>query len=125
MKVIVAGGRDITDKDLVFRLINKTIQRWNTEGIEPITEIVSGTARGVDTLGEVFAEENNIPIKRFPADWENNGKAAGPIRNRQMADYADRAIIIMHEDSRGSKNMFETMKKLNKHGCVYIVNKEA
>lgn len=121
MKVIIAGGRDISDKDLVFNLIDKTIQQWNADGLEPITEIVSGTAKGVDTLGEEYAKEHDIPVKRFPADWETNGKAAGPIRNKQMADYADRAIIVMHEDSRGSKNMFETMKKLGKHGQAYIV----
>jgi len=123
VKVIIAGGRDICDQEKVFALIDKTILRWREQGLPEISEIVSGTATGVDTLGEQYANEHNIPIKRFPADWETYGKGAGPIRNRQMADYADRLIVIMHEDSRGSRNMFETMQKLHKPGQAWIIKK--
>lgn len=121
MKVIIAGGRDISNRDRVFAIIDRDLLRWKEEGLPAVTEIMSGCARGVDTLGEQYAAAHNIPVKKFPADWDVNGKAAGPIRNRQMADYADRLIVIMHIDSKGSKNMYETMKKLGKHGCAHIV----
>jgi predicted Rossmann fold nucleotide-binding protein DprA/Smf involved in DNA uptake len=107
MKVIVAGSRDITDYS-ILRLTFSVIE----SGFN-ITEVVSGTARGIDTLGEEWANQGNIPVARFPADWKKHGKAAGPIRNKQMAEYADAAIVI-HNGSRGSLNMIETMKKLNK-----------
>ena len=45
-------------------------------------------------------------------------KAAGPIRNRQMAEYADYLIAFWDGESRGTRNMIETMKKLGKHGVV-------
>ena len=85
-----------------------------------ISEVVCGLAKGADLLGKLFAEVNGYPCKDFPADWNKYGRAAGPIRNKQMADYADAAIVFMWDNSRGSKNMIETMQKLGKP--VYVVN---
>jgi uncharacterized phage-like protein YoqJ len=62
---------------------------------------------GVDGLGRRFGEENKIPVKPFPANWDKYGKGAGFIRNKQMADYAEAAIVIWDGESRGSANMLE------------------
>lgn len=110
MKVIIAGSRDITDVNLVSPLIKQGLLALQITG--PL-EIVSGCAKGVDSIGELIAMKHDVPIKRFPADWDKYKKAAGPIRNKQMAEYADAAIVI-HNGSRGSLNMIEKMKKLNK-----------
>ena len=83
-----------------------------------ITEVVCGLAKGADTWGAEWARGLNIPVKEFPADWNKYGRAAGPIRNKQMADYADAAIVFIWDNSRGSKNMIETMQKLGKP--VYV-----
>jgi hypothetical protein len=103
VKVIIAGSRDITD----FKIVNDVVQPF----IKNISEIVCGCAKGVDQLGWEIGEISDTPVKMFPADWKKHGKAAGPIRNRQMAEYADAAIVI-HNGSRGSLNMIEQMKKL-------------
>jgi len=60
----------------------------------PITEVVSGGATGIDKEGEDYAYAHGIPVKRFPADWDKHGKAAGPIRNRDMAKYADAVALF-------------------------------
>jgi len=112
MKVIVAGSRSISE----YETVEKAILSSNFE----ITEIVSGTARGVDQSGEYFGVTNNIAVKRFPADWKKYNKGAGPIRNKQMADYADALIAVWDGKSRGTKNMIETMKKMDKE--VYVFN---
>lgn len=102
MKVIIAGSRDITNPDFVEQAIQQS-------GFS-ITELVSGQAPGVDTLGERWARLNKIPIKPFPADWKKYGKPAGPIRNQQMADYADALIAIWHNNSSGTKDMIDKAK---------------
>ena len=51
--------------------------------------------------------ENNLPVERYPADWENNGRAAGPIRNRQMAEIANALIAFPLGESRGTRNMIK------------------
>jgi predicted Rossmann fold nucleotide-binding protein DprA/Smf involved in DNA uptake len=103
MKTIIAGGRTITDYSLVLSAIG--------ESNFTITEIVSGMAPGVDTLAVQYAEENNLPLAEFHADWNQYKKAAGPIRNREMANYADALIAIWDGESRGTKNMIEEATK--------------
>lgn len=103
MKVIIAGGRTITDYNLVLSALAES-------GFIP-TEIVSGMASGVDTLAVQYATENNLPLQQFWAEWGFYGRSAGPRRNRQMAEYADALIAIWDGESRGTKNMIEEATK--------------
>lgn len=105
MKAIIAGSRNIIEYDIVEECILKS-------GFN-ITEIVSGTANGVDKLGEQYAHHHNIPIKQFPADWNNLGKRAGYVRNGEMADYAEALIAIWDGQSKGTKHMIDLAKKKN------------
>lgn len=110
MKLIVAGSRDIT---ISVEALDKLV-RDNFENVE---ELVSGCAKGIDSIGLQWATNNGIPIKRFIPDW-SQGKGAAHIRNRQMGDYADEALVI-YNGSRGSQGMIDYMKKINKR-CVVI-----
>lgn len=112
MKLIIAGSRQI-DETEAFKEIADILARSNSP-IAGVTEIVSGTAAGPDRAGEAFGKANNIPVKRFPADWNNLGKRAGPIRNREMALYADKLFLIWDGKSKGSLNMRSTMLALGK-----------
>lgn len=97
MRVIVAGSRQIMDLGLVEAAIKES-------GFE-ITEVISGGARGVDLLGELWAIRNSKEIKRFPANWDANGKAAGPIRNGLMAEYGEALVAVWDGTSPGTKDM--------------------
>jgi hypothetical protein len=108
MKIIIAGSRTITDYDLVKSTIEKS--GW----LPKITVIISGGARGVDTLALKFAKEHNITTVKFLADWKKHGKSAGYIRNKEMADYADRLIALHWNFSKGTNHMIDTMLKSNK-----------
>lgn len=109
MKILVAGSRGVTDYEVVRRAFIAS-GFWNT--YKRTIEVVSGTARGVDRLGEEFAEKNGLLVHRFPADWETYGKRAGYIRNAAMAEFSDALIVIILNDSRGSENMLQcAMKK--------------
>lgn len=107
MKLIIAGSRDLPPKK-ILSAIEEHIEQFGE-----ITEVVSGTARGADKAGEVWAELNNIPVKKFPANWEQFGKSAGYKRNLEMAEYADAALVIWDGRSRGSKHMIDISKKYN------------
>ena len=103
MKVIIAGMRDYENYEVVKKAID--FSEWT------ITEIVSGKAPGVDSLGERWAKENNIPVKHFPADWNKHGASAGPIRNREMAVYADGLIAVWNGISKGTHNMIHNANR--------------
>ena len=110
LRTIIAGGRDITNYSLLQIAVGKI--PWE------ISLVISGGATGVDSLGERWANENNIPIERYPAKWEEYGKAAGPIRNVQMAKNAEAALIIWDGVSKGTKNMIQEAKS---HGLEVMV----
>ena len=101
MKVIIAGGRDFNDYDTLKMYCDLILA--NQKDIE----IVSGTANGADKLGERYAKEKGLPVKQFPADWDKWGKAAGHMRNGQMAVYADALIAFWDGESRGTGGMIK------------------
>lgn len=121
MKLIIAGSRTlVTTPATTYNLIS---QLGIDIDLDNVTEIVSGTAEGIDRCGENFGLRYNIEVKRFPADWNKHGKAAGHIRNKQMADYADALLLIWDGESRGSANMKENMLKLKKPVYEVILKK--
>lgn len=111
MKTIIAGSRTITNPQIVRNAI--LAAGW------PITEVVCGGARGVDDLGALWAKENGVPVKLMRADWTLHGKAAGPIRNDEMAKYAEALIAVWDGQSRGTKHMIESARERGLKVCVY------
>ena len=117
MKVIIFGSRHMQWKD--YDLVDRAVK---ASGFS-VLEVVSGQARGADTMGEKWAFDRGIPRKLFPADWETHGKAAGPIRNMEMGDYADAGIGFIWDGSRGSAHMAAYLQKLGKP-CYLVYNGE-
>lgn len=105
MKLIIAGSRSITDPAPLAAIMAAVVPQLGA----PLTEIVSGTAPGVDRLGEAWARAHGVPVVRFPADWHRYSSAAGPIRNRQMACYADACVLLWDGHSRGTLDMWLAM----------------
>ena len=103
MRTIIAGSRALTDYAAVCAAIEAA--GWE------ITEVVSGCAAGADKLGEQWAAERGIPIRRSPADWKTYRRAAGPRRNREMAGYAEALVAVWDGQSRGTANMIELAKR--------------
>lgn len=106
MKVIIAGSRHFADAGKMAEAIKSTGLHIH------ITEVVSGCARGADTLGEKWASQfYDIKVKRFPADWDRYGKRAGFMRNGEMAAYAEALIAFPIGKSRGTRDMIRQAKK--------------
>jgi hypothetical protein len=129
MKVIIAGGRDFLDYELLKVAIKDSCLE--------ITEVVCGEAKGADLLGRRWAEENNIPIASFPAKWKDlSGEDGYPVktnhrygnsynacaghnRNIMMAKYADELIAFWDGKSRGTMHMIATATKENLNVKIY------
>lgn len=117
MKVIIAGSRTLSDASLIRGLTDMFLTNLDVR----VGEIVSGAAVGPDKIGETYAALHNIPLILMPADWNRHGKAAGPIRNRQMAEYADMDIVFWDGQSRGTLNMIKEMSRVKKPCLVHII----
>lgn len=115
MKVIIAGGREFNDYERLKQYMDFVLINVDKDKLE----IVSGGARGADSLGEFYAKEKGYPIQQFIPDWEI-GKQAGYLRNWEMAKYAD-ALVAFHDGkSKGTQHMIDLAKKENL--LVRVVN---
>ena len=112
MKVIIAGSRENCTYDHTeYAIIHSQFN---------ITEVVSGTANGVDKFGEQYAVKHSIPIKQFPANWKKHGRSAGYIRNKEMVDYADALIAVWDSKSNGTKHTIDLAKAKNIPIWLYV-----
>ena len=116
MKAIIAGSRSFNNFTAVEKATAYVMQDYK------ITEVVSGTAKGADTLGEIWANNHNIPVKRFPAEWDRFGKSAGYKRNHTMAQYADMLIAFWDGQSRGTLHMIQLANTIGLHVFVFDFN---
>lgn len=114
VKIIIAGGRTFNDYNGLRRACDIVCREF-----DPI-EIVSGTARGADQLGEKYAKDRGYGIKQFPADWDKYGNSAGYKRNKQMAGYANILIAFWDKKSKGTEHMIDIAEE--NELMVFIIN---
>ncbi len=108
-KIIIAGGRDIDNYEVVRDALEESLIHKDVSMSD--IEIVQGGATGVDRSAKYISSVANASMKEFKADWNTHGRAAGPIRNKQMAEYADALILIWDGKSRGSASMLKEAEK--------------
>ena len=110
-RIVIAGCRDYNDYMEAKGYIDFCIS--NVRKKNEIV-IVSGCASGADAIGERYAKENGFKVEKYPADWKNFGRSAGPIRNKRMAEISDYVICFWDEKSKGTKSMIDYARKYNK-----------
>ena len=106
MRIIVAGSRGFDD----YSLLADTLDAVDS-AIPSFLTVVSGGARGADTLGERYSKENDYNLSIFLADWAKYGKSAGYRRNAEMADYSDMLVAFWDGESKGTKHMIDLALK--------------
>ena len=109
-KIIIAGGRDFMGDNLLKEKVNKILQE---KRVTHKIVIISGCARGADTLGVRYASENIFDVDKYPADWDKYGKKAGYMRNVEMAENADALIAFWDGKSKGTKHMIDIATERN------------
>ena len=120
MKLIVAGGRDIG-----FPHGDELVQKAfdGLEWGEFVTGVIHGGAKGIDSAaGRYF--DGWMDVEEVRADWDLHGRAAGPIRNRVMAEKADALLAIWDGKSRGTASMIRIAKELGLIVHVVIAEKD-
>lgn len=103
-KVIVCGGRNFKDYERVQRELDFF------HGEYGFAEVIHGCANGADTAAGRWAKEEGIKVREFPADWNKHGKAAGPIRNKQMLAEGQPDLVIAFPGGKGTANMISQAK---------------
>lgn len=103
MIVLVCGGRDFNDYDLLKSELDQCLP----------DVIISGACRGADTLAIKWAIENNVSYISCPAEWEKYGRIAGIKRNQYMLDTHKPDLVIAFDGGNGTRHMISIARKSN------------
>jgi len=101
-RVLICGGRNYGNARHVSSVLTEMHE------FHGIDVVIHGGATGADALGAAWAKENHgVRIIEFKADWKKHGRAAGPIRNRQMLQDGLPDIVLAFDGGRGTANMIK------------------
>ena len=112
-KVAIVGSRGFNDYELLSERLK------NHAG--NISEIISGGAKGADSLAEMFADEYGIKKTIFKAEWDKFGRSAGIIRNKDIVKNCDVLIAFWDGKSKGTKNSIDLAISQNKKVTILMV----
>ncbi len=115
IRLAIIGSRNITDKDFIFEKLNEIFSDKKP------TEVVSGGAKGPDTLGVLWAESLGIPTQVFKPDWAKYGRGAGMRRNTTIVENCDHLVAFWDGESKGTQDSIYKAKKLGKNVLVVKV----
>ena len=105
LRVIIAGGRDFDDYELLCRTMDTLLIHKSS------VTVLCGKAKGADTLGERYAKDRGYTVEYYPADWEKFGRSAGYLRNEEMAKNADALVAFWDGKSKGTGHMISLARK--------------
>jgi len=110
MKLAIIGSRTFNDYDVLTIWADAAFYMFDNDD----RVIISGGAKGADSLGKKFAQENKIEYLEFPADWDKHGKSAGFVRNQQIVDNCDMILAFWDGKSKGTKDTIDKARKAKK-----------
>ena len=114
MKLAIIGSRTFEDYSLLNQEVNKLVQKYD------IDMILSGGAKGADTLAERYAQENSIPTMIYTPMYEKYGKSAPIQRNKKIIEESDVVIAFWDGVSKGTKSAIVMAEKKNGATCIII-----
>lgn len=132
-RIIIAGGRDYANYEYVKKEVYYLTKDMDANEIEIVSggcdvpgvltfvRVDGSKVYGADGLGERLAEVRGYAVKVFMADWKNHGRAAGPIRNKKMAEYATHSLCFWDGKSTGTKSMIDYSERFGLLGSVLHV----
>lgn len=130
MKVLVCGGREygtmvlhdktyVNEKEVGF--LNGALSVLHA--ITPITTLVHGAAKGADLLADEWGYYAGVNVAAYPANWGQRGRAAGPLRNREMLTKENPDIVIAFPGGTGTADMVEiSLKKFETDGKPKVID---
>jgi len=117
IKLAIVGSRNMSDENLFNIGINKAIESWGC-----VSCVISGGARGADTLGEEWACEQGIPAKIFKPNWKKYGKSAGILRNSDIIAESTHILAFPSHSGKGTQNSISRAQKQNKPVLIFYID---
>ena len=106
MKIAIIGSRTFTD----YTLLQEVLLKFGKD----VTEVVSGAAKGADSLGAKYAKEHKLRLTEFNPDWEKYGKSAGYRRNVDIIENCDWVVAFWDGVSKGTAHSINIARNKRK-----------
>lgn len=116
MRVLISGDRNWDDPKPIANIMYKIVYSRVDDVV-----FLHGNARGADTMCDVIAKLYDYEVESYPADWTKYGKAAGPIRNKEMLDTDPDLVVGFHKDIKNSKGTKDMLDKAKKKGTTTVL----
>jgi YspA, cpYpsA-related SLOG family len=104
MRVLVTGGRDFSNRELLFEILDRL------HAAHTFTVLIHGDANGADRLAGEWGVARGVTVEAHPADWKKHGRAAGPIRNQKMLE-ENLDLVVAFPGGRGTADMVRKARK--------------
>ena len=114
MNIAVVGSREFNN----YQYMKSILDVYHKAG--ELEKIITGDARGADTLALKYAKEHDIPCHQFFAEWDKYGKSAGPLRNERVVSHCD-MIIAFRVDGLKNKGTNNAIEKAENKGKDVII----
>jgi len=112
MNIGVVGSRSFNSYSYIQRILKSFFKNNDT--------LISGGAKGADSLAERFCDEHGYEKIIFYPNWKKYGRKAGFIRNEDIIKNSDFVIAFWDGKSKGTKNSINLAKSLNKNYKIYL-----
>lgn len=110
IKLAIVGGRDYTDYQTFTKIVDEYIREFGTPSL-----IISGGAKGVDTMAYNYAKTLNIPVEVLAPEWNKYGKQAGLLRNTDIIEASTHVLALPTDKSRGTYDSIRKAQNAKKH----------
>jgi hypothetical protein len=104
-RLLVCGGRDFIDHKYLREAMNAAVGMKRN-----VVVVIHGAARGADRLAGEIAKDAHVTVREFPANWDRDGRAAGPIRNQRMLDEGKPHLVLAAPGGNGTADMVRRAK---------------
>jgi hypothetical protein len=111
MRLLVCGSRDWSDRRAVYQILDELQPRV----------IISGACSGADTIAADYARASGVDLIEMPAEWRRHGRAAGPIRNREMLGQSPDLVVAFHPDIKTSKGTRDMVRQAERAGVPVVI----
>jgi hypothetical protein len=112
VRLAIVGSRGFAELDRVRDYVAK---------LHPKCTVISGGARGVDTVAELAARARGLAVEVFHADWEGAGRRAGLLRNRRIVESCEELVAFWDGRSPGTRNSLDWARQLRRPVEVVLV----
>lgn len=116
----IVGARTCSDFNFVYERLNAFVEHFGMPD-----RVVSGGARGADSLGEAWAHARHLPVTSYRPQWlrpdGSVNRGAGLVRNSAIVSECTHMVAFPSKSGRGTQDSIKKARLKGKYVEVYWI----